>query len=215
MADAYRSRISAVATEYQLAELLCEIALVSALSDISSNPPELQPKGKKGKCDVRVILDGVDLYGEVKRLADTWEGGKRSIVKSKEHDHSLRPRAMDLASKLKNVHEQLPEGSLNILFLFHSSGGSTHLYIQLALFGDPPATGRAHLLGIASTFDRSVQPALGADGLYASAEWQNISACVHVRIKLDGSLSIERIWRNPNAGVVVPDSIERKLLSAR
>ena len=214
--DAYRSRVSGVTTESQLAELLCELTLVGALANISSSSPELQPTGKKGKCDVRVTLDEVDLYGEVKRLADTWEGGKRSIVKSENHDHSLRPRAMALFSKLKNAnpHAQLPEGTLNVLFLFHPSWGSTHLYIQLALFGDPNIEARSHRREIASALERSVRPTLH-DGLYSLPEWQTISACAHVRVKPDGALSIERIWRNPKANVALPDSIEKKLMLAQ
>ena len=98
--DAYRSDLSGVGTEHKLAELLCEITLADALVRISDGKPDFHPQNVLGKyCDVKVVFDGGDVYGEVKRLADTWEGGVRSLAKSitaPKPSNVNRPRAMDL-----------------------------------------------------------------------------------------------------------------------
>lgn len=205
--DAYRRDLSGVNTENKLAELLCEITLIDALGGISSAPPVLRPKTETGKaCDVKVVVESGDLYGESKRLADTWEGGARSIAKSSPESKpsgAARPRAMDLFSKLKDVHTQFPRGTLNVLFLFHPSVWNTPVYIKQALFGD------------ASGFDESSsQPPLHDDGLYALSEWQELSACALARVNNDGTLSIVQIWRNPRAGVPLSDSLADKLALA-
>jgi len=122
---------------------------------------------------------------------------------------------MDLFSKLRDAHRQMPQDTLNILFLFHPSEGSTPVYIRLAPFGDPPERSRSRLREIAAAFDPSAQPTLQRDGLYAMAEWQDISACAHVRVNPDGGLTIGRIWKNPKANVALPHSIEKKLRLAR
>ena len=204
--DTYRRDLSGVDSENRLAELLCEISLVDALGGISSVPPVLRPKTEIGtECDVKVVIEGHVLYGESKRLADSWEGGVRSIAKSppesKPHD-TARPRAMDLFSKLKDAHRQFPRDALNVLFLFHRSVWNTPLYINQALFGD------------ASAFDESRQPFLHGDGLYSLAGWQEISACAHSRVNSDGRLSIVQIWKNPRANVTLPDSVSERLAAA-
>lgn len=204
--DTYRRDLSGVDSENRLAELLCEISLVDALGGISSVPPVLRPKTKIGtEGDVKVVIEGHVLYGESKRLADSWEGGVRSIAKSppKSKPHNTaRPRAMDLFCKLKDAHRQFPRNTLNVLFLFHPSVWNTPLYIKQALFGD------------ASAFDESTQPFLHADGLYSLAGWQEISACAHSRVNSDGRLSIVQIWKNPRANVVLPDSVSMRLTAA-
>ncbi len=204
--DTYRRDISGVDTKNKVAELLCEIILVDALGGISNAPPVLRPKTKTGKeCDVKVVVERSDLFGESKRLADTWEGGIRSIAKSPPESKppdTDRPRAMDLFSKLKDVHEQFPQGTLNVLFLFHPSNWNTHVYIKQALFGD------------ASGFDYSSQPSLHDDGLYALNEWQEVSACAYSRVNSDGTFSIVQIWKNPRANVVLPDTVAERLATA-
>ena len=204
--DTYRRDLSGVDTENKLAELLCEITLVDALGGVSSARPVLRPKTKNAKeCDVKVVIEGRDLYGEAKRLADSWEGGVRSIAKSAPNAKPpdvTRPRAMDLFSKLKDVHKQLPPGTLNVLFLFHPSVWNTPVYIKQALFGDAPG------------LDDSSQPALRDDGLYALTEWQDISACAYSRVNPDGTLSIAQIWKNPKANVLLPERVAEKLASA-
>lgn len=203
--DAFRRDISGVDSQDKLAELLCEMMLIDALGMISSTPPIFRPKTDTGTaCDVRVAVDGNDLYGEAKRFADTWEGGKRSIAKSpagSAKPDADRPRSMDLYAKMKCVYKQFPKGTLNVLFLFHPSVWNTHTYIRQALFGD------------ASSLDESV--ALSGDGLFALSEWQKISACVLCRVNCDGTISIGKIWRNLKAGVVLPDSVGERLASVR
>ncbi len=205
--DIYRRDFSGVETENKLAELLCEITLVDALGGMSSTPPVLRPATKNGKeCDVKVVIEGSDLYGETKRLADPWGGGVRSIAKSPpdaKPPDATRPRAMDLFSKLRDVHKQFPQGTLNVLFLFHPSVWNTPVYIKQSLFGD------------ASGFDESSQPPLHDDGLYALTEWQEISACSHSRVNPDGTLSIVQIWKNPRATVLLPESLAERLALAR
>lgn len=204
--DVYRRDLSGVDTEHKLAELLCEITLVDALGNISVTPPVLRPKTETGKqCDAKVAVDGSDLYAEVKRLADTWEGGVRSIAKSppgSKQPDAARPRAMDLFSKLKDVHTQFPRATLNVLFLFHPSIYESPVYIKQALFGD------------ASGFDESGELPLYDDGLFTLAEWQEISACAHSRVNTDGTLSIVQIWRNPKANVSLPDNVLKRLVVA-
>jgi hypothetical protein len=204
--DAYRRDFSGVDTENKLAELLCEITLADALGGISGTPPVLRPRTRNVKrCDVMVVVEGSELYGEAKRLADPWQGGARSIAKSppdaKPRDVD-RPRAMDLSGKLKDAHEQFPRGGLNVLFLFHPSAWNTPVYIRQALFGD------------ASAFDETTQPNLHADGLYALPEWQEISACAYSRVNPDGVFSVVQIWRNPSANAPLPDTIAQRLALA-
>jgi len=204
--DTYRRDLSGVDTENKVAELLCEITLVDALGGISNAPPVLRPKTETGKeCDVKVVVERSDLFGESKRLADTWEGGVRSIAKSPPESKppdTARPRAMDLFSKLKDVHKQFPRGTLNVLFLFHPSVWNTPVYIKQALFVD------------ASGFDDSSQPSLHDDGLYALSDWQEISACAYSRVNNDSTFSIVQIWKNPRANVVFPDTLVERLATA-
>ena len=203
--DTYRRDLSGVATESQLAELLCEITLVEALASISSDAPVLRPKAGTGKeCDVKVVIEGTDLFGESKRLADSWKGGVRSIAKVSRESRrpdANRPRAMDLFDKLKNVHKQFPRSTLNVLFLFHPSVWNTPVYIKQSLFGD------------AAGFDHLTHPSTYEDGLYALPEWQKVSACAHSRVKDDGAFSVVQIWKNPNANVCLADSLDEKLRS--
>lgn len=204
--DAYRRDFSGVDTENQLAELLCEITLADAVGGISSIPPVLRPMTRNAnQCDVMVIIEGRELYGEAKRLADSWLGGARSIAKlppgAKPRDVD-RPRAMDLSSKLKEAHEQFPRGGLNVLFLFHPSVWNTPVYIRQALFGD------------AAGFDETTQPNLHDDGLYALPEWQEISACAYSCVNQDGTFSVVQIWRNPRANAPLPDTIAQRLALA-
>jgi hypothetical protein len=205
--DAYRRDLSGLATEHNLAELLCELSLVAALGTISDARPVLRPRTETGKsCDFKIVVDGSDLFGEVKRLADPWQGGARSIAKSSPDSipaYAARPRAMDLFSKLKAVEAQFPKGALNVLFIFHRSVWNSHVYIKQALFGD------------ASGLGESNNPLLHNDGLFALSEWQEIAACAHSRVNADGSVSIVQIWRNPKACVLLTDGVRTRLAAVR
>ena len=204
--DTYRRDISGVSGEARLAELLCEIALASSLGLISTVPPVLRPKTVWGtECDVKVNVAGHDVYGEAKRLADRWSGTPRSIRKSPKESRpsgAIRPRSMDLFSKLADVHKQFPAASLNVVFLFHPSSGvvgNIHSYITQALFGDQAGVGSPQ------------SPFLQDDRLFSLSSWRTISACAHTRVNEDGVLSVVRIWPNPNAQVLLPDHVSTAL----
>jgi hypothetical protein len=201
--DAYRRDLSGVDTAERLAELFCEMTMADALAGISSAATVFRPRTAGGTaCDLKIVVSGCDLYAEVKRFADTWEGGQRSIGKSQPGSakpDADRPRAMDLFSKLKGVHRQFPTGTLNVLFLFHPSAWSTHRYIGQALFGD------------ASSLDDSNVPLLYGDGLCALKEWHEVSACAHAHVNCDGTISIRKIWKNPKANIRLPDVVEGRL----
>ena len=206
--DIYRRDMSGVSNETQLAELLCEIALASSLGAISTDAPVLRPKTDRGtECDVKVSVAGHDVYCEAKRLADRWSGTSRSIRKSAKESRpagTIRPRSMDLFSKLKDVYKQFPSDCLNVLCLFHPSAGvsgNTHSYITQALFGDQAA------------FDAQ-SPSLQADGLFSLSGWSEISACAHTRVNDNGRLSAVRIWQNPKPRVALPDHVSRALTLA-
>ncbi len=205
--DAYRRDLSGVATETRLAELLCEIALCASLSKLSPTPPRLKPPSGKGTyCDVSVQLEGFTVYGEAKRYEDTWffnldpaRPESRSLVKGPPDDkpyESSRPRAMDLSSKLEDVPRQFPQGTLNVLFIFHQSpGGKSPNYIQQALFGD-------------STF--FVEPdevTLRPDGLFTTEEWKAVSGCSLTQVSTHGALLLPATWGNPNADVPIPEAV--------
>jgi len=199
--DSYRRDISGVESENKLAELFCEITLADSLGSISDKAPTLRPKNETGtECDVKVVINGFELFGDSKRLEDKWVGGRRSIAKSPSESKPTdadRPRAMDLHSKLRDTPRQFPNGTLNVIFLFHPSIWNTQMYIKQALFGDKSAfVGALHLY---------------EDGLYSLQDWRNISACAYSKVKDDGSLSIEKIWENPNAFVPIPEIVKKRL----
>lgn len=121
--DTYRRDMSAVSTESQLAELLCEITLCSAISSIASDI-HLRPPSRKGtSCDISFQLQNYTIYGEVKRYKDK-EQFCRSITR----------RGGGLRDKLCNVPRQFPDDKINLVFVFHPSYGESMLYIQQALF---------------------------------------------------------------------------------
>jgi hypothetical protein len=207
--DAYRRDLSRIGTTDKLAELLCEIALVDALGSISDAKPILRPKTETKKhCDVKIVVDGDDLYGEVKRLADRWERGLRSMVKSgsdAKPDAARRPRSMDIYDKLKAVYTQFPQGTLNVLFLLHPGVWNSQVYIQQALFGDASGIGRG-----------SDELPVNDDGLFARSGWEEISACAYSQVNPDdGSVSVVHIWRNPKANVPLADHVRERLGAVR
>lgn len=205
--DTYRRDISGAESENKLAEIFCEITLADSLGSISSDILLLRPKNETGtECDVKVVINGFELFGDSKRLEDNWLGGKRSIAKSPPESKPTdanRPRAMDLFSKLKDTPRQFPNGTLNVIFLFHPSIWNSQMYIRQALFGEK------------TSFDKSSPPPLYDDGLYSLLEWQKISACVYSRMNEDGTLSIVNLWSNPNAAICIPDNVIKKLKDAR
>lgn len=205
--DAYRRDLSGVQSPTALSEILCEITLAESLAGISSSIPILRPRNASGtSCDVKIAVEGIDIYAEIKRFADNFAGNcsrreSRAIEKSPtcaKIPELRRPRSMDLYSKLKSVHRQFPIGSLNALFIFHPSVGNTSLYMQQALFGD------------ASHSTESIDGLTCDDGLFALTEWEQISACILCRID-DGTVYIPRIWPNPRAAHRIPPVVCEKI----
>jgi hypothetical protein len=205
--DAYRRDLSGVRSPKALSEILCEITLVESLAGISSGIPVLRPRNAAGTaCDVKIAVEGTDVYAEIKRFADDFPGTcgfaeRRAVEKSPtcaKMPNLRRPRSMDLYSKLKSVHRQFPLGNVNTLFIFHPSVGNTLTYIQQALYGDAP-----HLSGSNDRLARG-------DGLFALSEWEQISACILCRIN-DGTVSVPRIWSNPRAAYPVPEFVCEKI----
>jgi len=206
--DRYRRHLSGVNTENQLAEFLCEITLVAALSKLSFEVPVIHPKNDRGtSCDVKVNIVNIDVYGDAKRLEDKWltepiRKNKRSIAKSpvglKPVD-SARPRSMDLYSKLKDAHRQFPQGTVNIIFLFHPSLGESISYIRQALFGE------------GTFFQNEDVILLENDGLFAIEEWRKISGCAYTMIDQNGTLSMKQLWQNPRTATRIPKHVNEKL----
>lgn len=208
--DTYRRDLSGVGSEKQLAELLCEITLCVAISKLSTPPPHLRPQSGKGTyCDVSFQLAGSTVYGEAKRYEDTWfsdldpkRPDKRSLVKASpgtKPQGSTRPRAMDLVSKLRDVPRQFPQKTVNLIFIFHSSIGDSHRYLQQALFGD------------GAFFDDPANVNLTDDGLFATEEWRAISGCCLSRVLPDSALVCPVIWGNPRAFVPLPAAVRAAL----
>ena len=204
--DAYRRDLSGVATTNQLAEVLCEIALCVSLSKLSPTLTLRPASGKGTSCDVSFQLAGFPVYGEAKRYEDNWPKPQgpisRSIVKASpgmNPQRSVRPRFMDLYSKLQEVPGQFPERTLNFLFLFHPSLAKSKSYIQQALFGEgtffiPPN-------GLSSS----------GNGLFATKEWQVVSGCCFSRIEPEGNLVCPVVWENPRAFVPIPVPVRTAL----
>lgn len=212
ISHAYRRDLSGTSTAKQLSEILCEISRSSELRKLSPKIRLRSPSGKGTFCDVFFKLAGFDVFGEAKRYEDNWpteeaEHMKRSILKAKagESTHgSARPRYMDLSSKLYSLPNQFPEGTLNILFLFHpSTAGEAVRYIRQALFGD-------------HAFSDVGNPDLHEDGLFAIQEWRSISGCCFSRIDpVNGSLNCIAVWKNPRATVLVPTQVNKALSSLK
>ena len=201
LGDAYRRDLSGVGTETQLAQYLCEITLAASLTALSPTLSLRPPSGKATFCDVRFQLAACTVYGEVKRYEDTWalDWGKppmRSLVKAKpgaKPQESARPRAMDLVSKLCEVPRQFPDGTLNLVFVFHPSAiGEDQRYLQQALFGE------------STFFDKPDDVTLKEDGLFATKEWRAISACCLSKVLADGTLVCRVVWENPHPRALVP-----------
>ena len=76
------------------------------------------------------------------------------------------------------------------------------MYMKQALFGD--------VSGLAA----SDEPALHEDGLFTLNEWRTVTACAHAQVDPEGKLSVVRIWRNPQANVLLPENVREGLLAA-
>lgn len=213
--DTYLRDLSGVNSENQVAELFCEISLCASLAKLTEKL-ELRPSTGKGTySDCLFNLCGFDIYGEAKRYVDTWphidriidsENEKcpyeRSISKTSSDEKpngSVRPRSMDLRSKLRDVHKQFPDHALNILFIFHPLLGESKRYFTQALFGD------------SNFFNTDSDFVLEDDGLFSIDDWQNISGCCLCRANSDSEVAFISFWINPRAEIKLPMGLCKKL----
>jgi len=219
VAGNYRRDLSAVNSVNQVSELFCEIALCASLVEISQDLKLRPPTGKGTYSDCLFTLSGIDIYGEAKRYEDPWphieKVGKnsesripysRSISRTasgQKPNDTARPRSMDLRSKLRDVHRQFPNRTVNVLFVFHPSLGETRKYIAQALFGD-------------SAFHQNDSVyRLEREGLFSVDEWRNVSACCLARVNPEAKVVFPVIWENPRAWAALPQvvSIELKRIT--
>ncbi len=219
VADNYRRDLSGVNSENQVSELFCEIALCASLGEYSQNLKLRPPTDKGTNSDCLFNLSGFNIYGEAKRYVDPWPyiesigdnsnkkvPDKRSISQApngKKPNDSARPRSMDLRSKLRDVHKQLPDLSLNILFVFHHSYAESHKYITQVLFGDN------------NFFQTDSDYTLEKDGLFSIDEWQNISACCLSRVNPDSKVVFPFLWKNPRASIKLPEVVYNELINSK
>jgi hypothetical protein len=213
--DTYRRDLSGVDSANRLAELSCEIALCASLGNLSGKLTLRPSTGKGTYSDCLFNPHGFDIFAEAKRYVDPWpyieklgDGVKEDVPCSRsitqrpsgeKPNDSARPRSMDLRSKLRDVHRQFPEESLNILFLFHYSpaGGLIYpkRYITQALLGD-------------SNFSKNEREfVLESDGLFYVEEWRNISACYLSRLNPGSGVIFPFVWKNPRAQLEIPKSV--------
>jgi len=147
------------------------------------------------------------VYCEAKRYADPWPNDQgvtgRSLFKSLSDarpQEDRRPRHMDLQSKLQEVPKQFPQGTINILFVFHPSVTPSAGYIQQSLFGE------------ATFFMEPTEVVLQADGLFLNEDWRAVSACYLSRVRgADGNLVCLNSWQNPHASTPVPAPAQKLL----
>jgi len=215
VSDKYRRDLSGVHSGNQAAELFCEIALCAFLAR-RAQKLELRPATGKGTySDCLFNLNGFKIYGEAKRYVDPWphieeigEGTNKEIPSSRsvsktptdeKPDDSARPRSMDLRSKLRDVHKQLPDGTLNILFVFHPSLGESKRYLTQAFFGD------------SNFFKTNSDFVLEDEGLFSIDDWKNISACYLCRVNPDSTVVFASFWKNPRAEIELPEIISKEL----
>ncbi len=213
--DAYRREFSGVDSVNRLAELFCEITLCTALATLSGNIKLHPATGKGTYSDCLFSFCGLNIFAEAKRYEDPWphieEPGDgpendapygRSISQRPLAERSsdlARPRSMDLRSKLRDVHRQLPDGTLNVLFVFHRSLAESKRYLTQAFFGD------------ANFFNDEESLVLKSDGLFYLNEWRNISMCCLARFIPEIGVTFPSMWKNPRAQLEMPASVSEAI----
>jgi hypothetical protein len=113
--------------------------------------------------------------------------------------YELQP--IDLYSKLRHVPEQFPEGTLNIVFVFHRSFNDRET-LQQALFG-----WREVLRRPAGSELRSEEDV----GLFGREEWRDVAGCCLCRVE-DGVLRYRDMWENPHARTPLPPQVYSALV---
>ncbi len=204
--DAYRRDFSGVGTAHQLEELLCEISDCAALARIAERvEPRPKIQGQEKRPDILAVIAGIEVHCEVKRFEDVGPGPQgRALAQRPPEDRTqgtAGPRSMALRRKLEGVPDQLPGGTVNLVFVHHRSIGESQQYIQQALFGD-------------DTFgaDPGSVTVSGGDALFARATWEKVSAVAYVQIGPTGcAFRCLELWRNPEASVPLPEAVEHEL----
>jgi hypothetical protein len=101
-----------------------------------------------------------------------------------------------LYGKLERVPQQFPEGTVNIVFVFHRSFNDRETLKQ-ALFGWQEA------------YVQPAHPEPGAAaelGLFAQEAWQDVSGCSLCRVE-ESAVRFLKLWPNPHARVPIPPGI--------
>lgn len=200
--DTYRRDLSSVGDENGFMNILHEIVLCASLAMLTTDI-KLHPQSGKGKCDFSLPIEGIKVYGEVKRWPDNWwkeikKVKSRLIFKTladEIHSNTSNPRSMELYGKLIDATRQFSEGNINILFIFTKSFGEELRQLQQALFGD------------INYFREPDKVTLEDDGFFATTEGRVVSACYLSSI--DSELFVfPRYWKNSNASVPMPMLVE-------
>lgn len=200
VSDAYRRDFSNVSKEKELSELFSEIAVCTTISRIACTI-NLRPFSKKPKrSDFSAIIGKSEIYGEIKRFEDKTKIISRSILSDnnyKSKQKTTRPRFLELESKLKDVHKQLPEDTVNILFLFHPSIGETISYVKQVLFGE------------SNFWNKNI--VLEPKSFFSKHELKNISAVCLCKLGENGFVEFYEIFINPNAKNTLPSLVIDKI----
>src|SRR5208337_1498911 len=144
VADAYRRDLSSVTDENAFLNFTHEIIACSSMAALN---PDIgfRPKSGKGKCDFSLPVEGITVYGEIKRWLDNYwlknisELKSRLIFKTSPGDanrNTRMPRSMELYGELIEATRQFSEGNVNIILLFARSFGEELKQLQQTLFGD-------------------------------------------------------------------------------
>jgi hypothetical protein len=182
---AYRRDVSGAEDVSCFLDYLHEIILCNFLSRLSTSI-DFKPKTAHGTASDSAFQVGpYTIYGEIKHLIDRWfmdqspkRPHTRSLMKTAPGSNPLscsKPRYMALQSKLEPVPRQFPDGTCNILFVFHSGFGEDEKYLSQALMGEQ------------NIFQMVGREILYPDGLFALQGWTKISACYFARWPIDSA----------------------------
>ena len=208
LGDAYRRDFSRVNSGNQVWELFCEISVCCSLGKIADGKKLTlrPPTGKGTYSDCLLKIQGFSIYAEVKRYVDPWPPiyelgstchkeipNKRSIcITNEKPNDTVRPRVMDLKSKLLDLNRQFPDRGINILFVFHPSLGESQRYLTQAFFGE-------------ANFFAKHNYILNEDGLFSKEEWRIISACCFSYFNpFNSNVVFQYVWENPRAYIGLP-----------
>jgi len=210
VADAYRRDLSSVTDENAFLNFTHEIIACSSMAALNPNIV-FRPKSGKGKCDFSLPVEGITVYGEVKRWPDNYwlnnisEPKSRLIFKTSPSDaknNTRMPRSKELYGKLIEATRQFSEGNVNVILLFTPSFGEELRQLQQTLFGEK------------NYFREPDKVTLEADGFFATKEGKVIAACYSCRLdcylepEVVGIFLFPRSWQNPKATVSLPVSVE-------